>query len=376
MIRNLSYGLDHHFILIKDIVKDRKRVVDSVRGRMDNINFRKQSFNFSKEALDKVINKANGFIQGINKRHRKLDDKYVDNKNWTALVGELLLGLNEIKPYVQLGYDVKNFLFTTEEFDEIVQLIDRAILLYKEFKPFEELKVIHIEKYKVENPYLLNNKIKESINQYKRSLHEIKECERQYKNDFIQFRNNEYQAELKICRSYLDQLSAVIDKYKNEPLFYDEIKTKRFGFRLGAIFSGKKRQLMKDQGAVKDLFLNLAIFLSQAKDLETILMGDSILHNVSAIKPLDTYFQKAPVLSNDRIASEYDAINLLFYQQPEHQNDHLSQLKNQVHTLFTLFNDDQWINFTVQNHTFSDFIQGMERVFIQFKKRFKHRFSR
>jgi hypothetical protein len=52
----------------------------------------------------------------------------------------------------------------------------------------------------------------------------------------------------------------------------------------------------------------------------------------------------------------------LFYQQPEHQNDHLSQLKNQVHTLFTFFNDDQWINFTVQNHTFSDFIQGMERV--------------
>jgi hypothetical protein len=44
----LNYGLDHHFILIKDIVKDRKRVVDSVRGRVDNADFRKQSFNFLK----------------------------------------------------------------------------------------------------------------------------------------------------------------------------------------------------------------------------------------------------------------------------------------------------------------------------------------
>ena len=154
-----------------------------------------------------MINKANGFIHGINKRHRKLDDKYVDNKNWTDLVGELLLGLKDVKPYVQLDYDVKNFLFTTEEFDEIIQLIDRAILLYKEFKPFEELKVIQVEKYKVDNPYHLNKQIKESISHYKRSLHEIKECERQYKNDFIQFRNNEYQAELKTCRSYPDQLS-------------------------------------------------------------------------------------------------------------------------------------------------------------------------
>ena len=84
----LNYGLDHHFVLIKDIVKDRKRVVDSVRGRLDNIDFRKQTFNFSKEALDKVIIKANGFIHDINKKHRKLGDKYVANKNWTDLVGE------------------------------------------------------------------------------------------------------------------------------------------------------------------------------------------------------------------------------------------------------------------------------------------------
>ena len=118
----LNYGLDHHFVLIKDIVKDRKRVVDSVRGRLDNIDFRKQTFNFSKEALDKVIIKANGFIHDINKKHRKLGDKYVANKNWTDLVGELLLELNHVKPYVQLDYDVKNFLFTTEEFDEIIQL--------------------------------------------------------------------------------------------------------------------------------------------------------------------------------------------------------------------------------------------------------------
>ena len=107
----------------------------------------------------------------------------------------------------------------------------------------------------------------------------------------------------------------MVDKYKNEPLFYDEVKTKRFGFRLGAIFSGKKRQLIKDQATVNDFIQNLAIFLSQAKDLETILMGDSILHNVSAIKPLEKYFQKPPVLSDDYIAAEYGGINLMFYQQ-------------------------------------------------------------
>lgn len=358
----MTFGLDHHFILIKDIVKDRKKVVDSVRNRMDQIAYRNQEFNFSKEDLNKVINKANGFINDINKRHRKLNDKYVTNKNWTDLVGELLMELNQIQPYVKLNYEIKNFIFTTEEFDEITQIIDRAILFFNEFKPFKDLNIINTEKYHVDNPYHLNNQIKAAISLYKSKIELIKELEKQFKIHFFQCRNAEYQAELKTLRIYLDQFVSIVQKYDKEPLFYDEARTKRFGFKVAAIFSKAKRQLIHDQQTITNLFQSIAVFLIQAKDLESIQLSDSIINNLTVIKPLEKYFQNSPVLPDEKIEKEYGTINVLFYNQPEYVSEQLVQLKYQVEMLFAQLKEDNWTQFTFEMHSYADFVKGVERL--------------
>ena len=358
----MNFGLEHHFILIKDIVKDRKKVVDSVRNRIDQIAYRNQIFTFSKDDLNKVIDKANGFINGINKRHRKLNDKHVKNKNWTDLVGELLIEINQIQPYVKLNYDENNFNFTTEEFDEITQVIDRAILLYNEFKPFKDLNIIHTAKYHVDNPYQLNNQIKSAISLYKSKIEQIKELEKQYKIYYFKCRNSEYQSELKALRIYLDQFIFLVRKYEKEPLFYDEAKTSQFGFKVAAIFSSAKRQLIRDQRTITNLFQSIAIFLNQTKDLESIQLSDSILNNTPLIKGLEKYFQNAPLLPNEKIEKEYSAIDLLFYNHPEHANELLVQLKDLVEMLFTRLNEDNWTFFKIEKYPYDDFVKGVESL--------------
>ncbi len=48
---------------MRDILKDRKTVVDSVRDRIDNPEYKQYRNNYSKAPLDNATNKASGLIK-------------------------------------------------------------------------------------------------------------------------------------------------------------------------------------------------------------------------------------------------------------------------------------------------------------------------
>jgi DNA polymerase III delta prime subunit len=357
-----NFGLEHHLILLKDTVKDRKKVVDAARNRMDQLGYRYQEHDFSKEELSKLLQKANGFIQGINKRHRKLNVKQLKNKNWTDLVGELLMNLQQIQTDSPLQYEAKNFLFNAVEFEEISQIIDRAALLYQEFKPFRDLKILNEALYREENPYHLHHQIKTAINSYKTKIEHIKELEIKIKTHFFQSRNEEFQTALQILRNYLDSVSVLVHKYEQDPLFYDELKTRSIGFRIAAIFSGNKRQYLKDQRIIKNLFPSIGDFLKQTKDLDSIVLRDSISENIRAVQSLESYFQKAPYLSDSSLEMEFGAFNLLGHPQPKDPTESLVSLKNEVEQLFNLIEVDNCTHFTPEKHTYKEFLEGVENL--------------
>src|SRR5690606_36468419 len=88
-------GLNYQCVLLKDIVKDRRLAVDSVRDRVDNSSYRRYRYTHSKESLDNIIEKSKTLIDSINKRHKKLGEHLVGNKNWTHIVGSLLSELKD-----------------------------------------------------------------------------------------------------------------------------------------------------------------------------------------------------------------------------------------------------------------------------------------
>ncbi|RTY77950.1 hypothetical protein EKL97_14855 [Flavobacterium sp. LS1P28] len=59
-------SLNYHCILIRDIVKDWNTVVDSASDRVDNSEYKRYRYIYSKESLDILTSKAKELIANIN----------------------------------------------------------------------------------------------------------------------------------------------------------------------------------------------------------------------------------------------------------------------------------------------------------------------
>ena len=105
-------GLNDQCVLIKDIIKDRRTVVNSVRDRIDNSSYRRYRYEFSKESLDNIITRSRALIESINKKHKKLGKKLLENNNWPHTVGVLLSELKTNDEDYELEIDKTLFKYT------------------------------------------------------------------------------------------------------------------------------------------------------------------------------------------------------------------------------------------------------------------------
>ena len=120
-------GLNYQCVLLKDIVKDRRVAVDSVRDRVDNSSYRRYRYTHSKETLDNIIEKSKNLIDSINKRHKKLGANLVGNKNWTHIVGSLLSELKDNSEEYNLDLSKDTFSYESSELNHLLELIRKVI---------------------------------------------------------------------------------------------------------------------------------------------------------------------------------------------------------------------------------------------------------
>lgn len=146
-------GLNYHCVLIRDIVKDRKTVVDSVRDRVDNSEYKRYRYNFSKESLDNLIRKAKDLITNINNKHQKLDKKLIGNKSWSDIVGNLLAELKSSTEDNNLNIESVSFSYSTQELNTLIDLIKKGEKLFVDFLPIESTSFINSIKLVGDNPY-------------------------------------------------------------------------------------------------------------------------------------------------------------------------------------------------------------------------------
>ena len=164
----IERGLNFHCVLIRDIVKDRRTVVDSVRNRVDNSDYKHYRYTFSKESLDNLICKTKDLIISINKKHKKLDEKLLSNKSWTDIVGTLLLELKGADEDYALQIDKTHFNFTSEELNSTLGLVQKGQQLYNEYKKIEATSYINPKKFSGDNPYLIEQKIIDDFDFYRK----------------------------------------------------------------------------------------------------------------------------------------------------------------------------------------------------------------
>jgi hypothetical protein len=159
-------GLKEHCILIKDVEKDRRMVVDSVRARVAVLEANKRNRPvFSRTGLDIVHGRINTHIHTINKKHERVDRRILMDKNWTDVVGALLHEMPDTHKF-QPELDHSLFSYDPAEYNHYLALIAKGEGLYRRFADLEEKVFLRQNRLQENNPFLLKDKIASSVKDY------------------------------------------------------------------------------------------------------------------------------------------------------------------------------------------------------------------
>ncbi len=169
----IEKGLNSHCILLRDIVKDRKNVVNSVRNRLDDSEY-KFGHEYSKVNFDSLLNKAKGLISSINRKHRKLDTKILGDKNWTDVVGDLIKEMKVLTFDSEFDIKKSELNYSAHELNSLLEIIDKGQPLYQAFKKYENSTLLNDQKLEGNNPDALKEAILQDISYYISELSIIK----------------------------------------------------------------------------------------------------------------------------------------------------------------------------------------------------------
>ena len=167
----IEKGLSNHIVLIKDIIKDRRVVVDSVRGRIDGSSYKRYEYTFSKDNLLNEIKKSENCIKKINSSHQKLGKVIIDDKNYSETVGLYLKEVKSLNGNYDLGINIK-FKYDSNEFENILFIINRTENLYKEYSKYSSFSFLNNKKFKCDNSFELESEFLSDFNSYKKCVND------------------------------------------------------------------------------------------------------------------------------------------------------------------------------------------------------------
>jgi hypothetical protein len=339
-------GLQNNFVIVRDIVKDRKAVVDSVRERVDNFEYKKYRYRFSKETLENFITKAKDLITNINSKHQKIDEKLLGNKIWTDIVGNLISEIKGSEDDNSLNIEKNIFQYTSQEFNSLIDLVQKGQLLYDDYKQFKSNSFINPEKFVGDNPFKIEQEIDESFEKYLKSFERIKQLENDFKNEYIKSRKKQISAQLDSCADIHKSISNIIETHKENLDFLDEQKTNGIIYKTLSIFSKSKKKTLQDQSQIQVLFLDFKNHLKNSKDLDLIELDSTIKSNFSRLSEVKKANDLINSNFNDKVEKEYQEINALTFDNEEYKSEKLTRLQSEANELKKIISSESW---TIKN---------------------------
>ena len=310
----IERGLKYHTVLIKDIVKDRKVVVDSVRERVGNIEYKKYRYNNSKDILDNYITTAKQLIQRINSKHLKIDEPLIGNKNWTNTVGSLLRELKENVDNRTIKIENPQFSYTSQEFNFLIDSFKKGQVLYKDYSQIKSYSFLNPEQLISDNPYLIEQKLKDDFNNYLKlfsiiqlQYEEIKikyfenrnfELNEQIQDlttlflnleiveskycDLIKFEKEEYlktrvqclENEIESIETIIDRINIILNKIPNNLEDYKYRQT--VSYKIKSLFSKRKKEFLLNYEAANNLLSELLISINNSTILNSSIISTNI----------------------------------------------------------------------------------------------------
>lgn len=337
-------GLNYQCVLLKDIVKDRRIAVDSVRDRVDNSSYRRYRYTHSKETLDNIIEKSKNLIDSINKRHKKLGTNLVGNKNWTHIVGSLLSELKDNSEEYNLDLAKDTFSYESSELNQLLELIRKGQNLYDEFKPHLNLSFINSTKLVGDNPFIIEQQIEEDFSNYKKELKIILDDISSYEIEYYKIRNEQFNLQKTSISDIENSIQKILTKHEANNDFFDEEKTNGFLFKTISIFSKEKKTTLTDQQTINSLFQDYSSKTNDNKDFESINFSNSIKENQDILKNYKLIIERIDNEFQSKIENEYKLLDLLESTEKEFDTELLQTIKANFSNLKNKIKEQKWTN--------------------------------
>jgi superfamily I DNA and/or RNA helicase/transcription elongation GreA/GreB family factor len=362
-------GLENHFIIVRDIVKDRRAVVDSVRDRIDNSEYKKYRYKYSKETLENLIIKAKDLITNINSKHQKIDEKLLGNKIWTDIVGNLISEIKGSEEDNNLNIEKNIFQYSSQEFNSLIDLAQKGQLLYNDYKQFESSSFINPQKFVGDNPFKIEQEIDESFEKYLKSLEKIKQLESDFKNEYIKLRKKQFSVQLHNYEEIHNSISTIIEDQRENLDFLDEKKTNGIIYKTLSIFSSSKKKTIQDQGQILSLFLDLKNHLKNSKDLDFTELNGSVKSNISRLNEIKKANEFINLNFNDKVENEYQEINTLTFDAEEYKTEKLIRLQSEANQLKEIITSENWTTKNINSSNLNKLLSEV-KILIDNKKEY------
>jgi superfamily I DNA and/or RNA helicase/transcription elongation GreA/GreB family factor/very-short-patch-repair endonuclease len=389
----IEKGLNNNCVLIRDIIKDRKTVVDSVRDRVDDSEYKKYRYNSSKESLDTILQKAKNLITSINKKHQKIGQEILGPNNWTNIVGQYLKENKSQNPESKLSIDKNLFKYSTKELNNYLDLIHRGNQSYVEFSPIESVSFLNSQKFVGENPYLIKQNLNNNFESYHTQLVSIKKLLEANKNEYFDLRNLDFSNEIKSIteliseiisyetklekliqtakngfanfrslelkkqESYITNIISAIDvlfeKNRNNEDVKNQNKINSFSFKLLSIFSKEKKEIIADHNSLKKYFEELETIIKNAKDFPNVDFKDTISEKQNVLKYYKSELNAVKNYFTQKIIDEFDSFNFNLILNVNEATNQFQPLNEQInHSL----NSEEFKKYLIEiKNTFSNF---------------------
>lgn len=357
-------GLDNHFIIIKDVSKDRRSVVESVRNRIDGSQYKKLRYRYNKEPLDSLISKTKKLISSVNNQHRKVDQKFLGYKSWTDIVGQLLTESRRLSEIQELNFKGIVFEYSTSELNNIIEILTDGEKIYKDYKPFESNSFINPEIANGDNLFLIEQKINDLFINYETILNRIKTLETQYRLDYFKKRKIELNYQTKQLEDIILLIKDKTEKHKDNIHFLNESKTKEISYLISSIFNKDKASTIKDQKTLKSL-INVLLFQHEiSNDIDSInVNNNSLFNNLNKLLIESEGNINSSILNfEDKLNFEIENIDYLNFEIKEYQAESLQKLKEEVFLLYNKIIDENLFLLKIDMLSYNQFTGEIERL--------------
>lgn len=355
-------GLNYQCVLLKDIVKDRRVAVDSVRDRVDNSSYRRYRYTHSKETLDNIIEKSKNLIDSINKRHKKVGTNLVGNRNWTHIVGSLLSELKDNSEEYNLDLSKDNFSYESTELNQLLEIIRKGQNLFNEYKPHLELSFINPTKLIGDNPFIIEQQIEEDFLAYKKELKELSSKVSKYQAEYYQIRNEQFYLQKKSINEIEKSIKKTLEKHKENIEFLDEKKTASFFYKTISIFSKAKKATIIDQEKINNLFTSYASQTKTNKDFETFHFSSSINENLKLLESYKLIIERIKNEFQCKIENEYKLLNLLETPEIEFESELSKTIRTNFNSLQSKIKEQNWTLFNLDGSSHNSLSSQIEKL--------------